>query len=84
MRSAVVEAGGRRGRRPAVPSERLELLSHVPPEPRPRDAGPQRGASTMLGSLIETIDVTVPVNGTKGKPFGLAGRLALPAPRRGS
>jgi len=37
----------------------------------------------MLGSLIETIDVTVPVNGTKGKPFGLAGRLALPAPPTG-
>jgi dienelactone hydrolase len=37
----------------------------------------------MLGSLIETIDVTVPVSGTKGKPLGLVGRLALPAPPTG-
>ena len=37
----------------------------------------------MLGSLIETIDVTVPVNGTKGKPFVLGGRLTLPAPPTG-
>lgn len=34
----------------------------------------------MLGSQIETVDVTVPVNGTKGKPLALRGRLALPAP----
>jgi len=37
----------------------------------------------MLGSLIETIDVTVPVNGTKGKPLALGGRLTLPAPPTG-
>ena len=34
----------------------------------------------MLGSLIETLDVAVPVNGTKRKPLALRGRLALPAP----
>lgn len=37
----------------------------------------------MLGSLIETIDVTVPVNGATGKSLGLAATLALPAPPTG-
>ncbi len=37
----------------------------------------------MLDSLIETNDVTVPVNGTKGRPLALRGRLALPAPPTG-
>lgn len=34
----------------------------------------------MLGSLIETKEVIVPVNGRKGRPLPLPGRLALPAP----
>jgi putative phosphoribosyl transferase len=34
----------------------------------------------MLGSLVETIDVTVPVNGRKGRPHPLPGQLALPSP----
>lgn len=37
----------------------------------------------MLDSLIETNDVTVPVNGTRGRPLALRGRLALPAPPTG-
>jgi putative phosphoribosyl transferase len=37
----------------------------------------------MLSSLIETIEMTVPVNGTTGKPLGLSATLALPAPPTG-
>ncbi|MCE9630472.1 MAG: dienelactone hydrolase family protein [Planctomycetia bacterium] len=36
-----------------------------------------------LAGAIESFDVTVPVNGTKGQPIGLPGRLVLPAPPTG-
>ena len=37
---------------------------------------------TLTGA-IESFDVTVPVNGVKGQPSGLPGRLVLPAPPTG-
>ena len=37
---------------------------------------------TLTGA-IESFDVTVPVNGGKGQPSGLPGRLVLPAPPTG-
>ncbi|MEX0669573.1 MAG: dienelactone hydrolase family protein [Pirellulales bacterium] len=37
---------------------------------------------TLTGA-IESFDVTIPVNGVKGQPSGLPGRLVLPAPPTG-
>jgi putative phosphoribosyl transferase len=36
-----------------------------------------------LVNAVETFEVTVPVNGTKGRTIGLQGRLSLPAPPTG-